>query len=299
MNAKTPSLFLVGLLLVACNAGAPRTTTSPTPTNPPSATPGLPTNPPSAVPPSANPPSANAPDATNPADLTAIDGRTFLSITVKDGDEERQLVPGTNIRISFNGNQVSAQAGCNTYGGTYHLEGDTLVVEGGAMTEMGCDGPRHAQDDWVFGLIGSQPTLALSGDDLVITSDETTIEMKDREVVEPDQALAGPTWRLTTIITGDAASSVPGDIVATMKLNVDGTVDINPGCNSGGGMYTVDTDTVDFNDLVLTRMACMGGGSQVEAAVMSVLEADGITFAIDAGSLTLTAGELGLQFTAE
>ena len=304
MNGKSSSLLLVGLLLVACNAGAPRPSSSPTSSAPPSATPGAPTNPPSTNPPSTNPPSTNPPSAnpptgSNPADPALIDGRTFLSIVVKDGDEVRPLVPNTVIRISFDGNQVSAQAGCNSFGGTFHLDGDTLVVEGGAMTEMGCDGPRHAQDDWVFGLITSRPTIALSGDDLVLTEGETTIEMKDREVVEPDQALAGPRWVLTSIITGDAVSSVPAEVIASIELHDDGTVDIQPGCNSGGGSYTVDGNILDFSDLVLTRMACMGAGGQVEATVMSVLDADNLTFAIDAGSLTLMAGDLGLGFTAQ
>ncbi|HUR16065.1 MAG TPA: hypothetical protein VMZ33_02160, partial [Candidatus Limnocylindrales bacterium] len=121
MNGKTPSLLLVGLLLAACSAGAARTTTGPGPSTPPSATPATPTNPPST-----NPPTAIAPIGSNPADPSGIDGRTFLSIGVKDGDQVRPLVPGTVIRISFNGNQISVQAGCNSFGGTYRLDGDTL-----------------------------------------------------------------------------------------------------------------------------------------------------------------------------
>lgn len=296
MNAK-PLLLLLGLLLVACNSGAPAATSTPQPSAPPSGTPGAPTTPPSSNP--TNPPSANPPAGTNPADLSAIDGRTFLSIVVKDGEEVRALVPGTVIRISFNGNQVSVQAGCNTFGGTYNLDGDTLVVEGGSMTEMGCDGPRHAQDQWVFDLMGSRPTLALRGDDLVITAGDTTIEMKDREVVEPDQALVGPTWVLTSIITGDAVSSIPEEIIATVTFKEDGSLDISPGCNSGGGTYTVDGETITFSEIFLTRMACMGAAGQVEASVLSVLDGAQITYAIDASSLTLMAGGLGLQFTAQ
>ncbi|HUR17012.1 MAG TPA: META domain-containing protein [Candidatus Limnocylindrales bacterium] len=294
MNGKTPSLLLVGLLLAACSAGVPRTTTGPAPSTPPSATPATPTNPPGT-----NPPTAIAPIGSNPADPSGIDGRTFLSIGIKDGDQVRPLVPGTVIRISFNGNQISVQAGCNSFGGTYRLDGDTLVVDGGAMTEMGCDGPRHAQDDWIFGLIGSSPTIALRGDDLVINAGQTTIEMKDREVVEPDQALVGPTWVLTSIITGQTVSSVPDNIVATIKFNDDGSLEVHPGCNSGGGSYTVDGDRITFDEVFLTEMACMGAGGQVEATVLSVLDGAQITFAIDAGSLTLMAGDLGLQFTAQ
>lgn len=295
---KTNALALLGLTLtlIACTSGAlgapsPGAPTPGTPT-PGTPTPGTPTGgtpAPGTPEPPTNPPTGNGP---------ALNGRTFLSITVTDGGVAKALVPGTVIRISFTDGQLGASAGCNSIGGSYTIDGNTLSFQGGSMTEMGCDPARHAQDDWLVTILGARPTIALNGNDLVLRSATTTITMLDREIADPDQPLVGPTWTLSSIITGEMVSSVPAGITATIKFNADGTVDIQPGCNSGGGTYAVDGDAITFGNLITTEMACMGGGSSVEEAVLTVLSAQQITFAIDAGSLTLMAGDIGLQFSA-
>ena len=299
MNATKllPALFALTALTIGCNAiGAPASPSPQAPT-PAAPTPAAPT--PAAPTPGAPSPTPPAdPPATGPADLS---GRDFLSVDVRVGGEPLTLVPNTRIRLSFQDGQLGASAGCNHFGATYRIDGDRLLVDGGSMTEMGCDGPRHAQDDWLFGFLGADPTFTLSGNDLVLTVDDadTTITLLDTEVAEPDQPLTDRTWNLTSIITGDAVSSVPADVIANILFKADGSLDVRPGCNTGGGTYAVEGDTITFGDIFLTRMACMGAPGQVEQWVLDVLSAEGgVTYAIDADSLTLTAGELGLQFTA-
>ena len=68
---------------------------------------------------------------------------------------------------------------------------------------------------------------------------------------------------------------MPGDAIATIVFNSDRSVDVRPGCNSGGGDYTVDGTTITFGDIFLTRMACMEPFMQVEQAVLDVLSAEG------------------------
>jgi heat shock protein HslJ len=166
------------------------------------------------------------------------------------------------------------------------------------MTEMACPEPRMAQDQWLVEFLESDPTLALDGDNLTLTSDDTTITLLDSEVAEPDLTLTGQTWTLTSLISGDAVSSVPMGVVATLAFGDDGGVDVNPGCNSGGGSYSVDADSISFGDIATTRMACHGSAMQVEEAVLEVLSRDGLTFSIDANVLTIMATDVGLQFTA-
>ncbi len=291
MNTKALSLLGLTLILIACSQGVPGAPSPAAPT-PGAPTPGTPT--PGTPPPATPVPPTNPPAGTGPA----LNGRTFLSITVTDGGVVKPLVPNTVIRISFTDGQLGASAGCNTMGGTYTIDGNTLIFHGGGMTEMGCDPARHAQDDWLFGILGARPTITLNGNDLVLTSGTTTITMLDREIVEPDQPLVGPTWTLSSIITGEAVSSIPTEVTATIEFHADGSVDIQPGCNSGGGSYTVDGDAITFTNLITTKMASMGPGGSVETAVLNVLDAQAITFAIDAGTLTLMAGDFGLQFTA-
>ena len=74
---------------------------------------------------------------------SSLNDRTFLSESI----EGWTLVPGSEVRISFRNGELSGHAGCNSLSGDYSLQGDTLVMRGFGMTEMGCDAPRHDQDD--------------------------------------------------------------------------------------------------------------------------------------------------------
>ena len=292
MNTKISTLLVVTLAIAGCSAGGSPT---PSPTRPPTQPPTTsPTSPPAATP---TTPPASSPSAP-PAANVSIDGRDFLSVNVTHDGQPRPLVAGTNIRLMFQDGSLTASAGCNIIGGSYAIQDGKLVFTGGSMTEMGCDNGRMAQDDWLITLLGSEPTITLQGDDLTLTSGETTIALLDSEVAEPDQPLTGRTWTLTSLVSGEAVSSVPAGVVATLVFGEDGSVDVAPGCNSGGGSYSVDGDTISFRDVFTTMMACQGPAMQVESAVLRVLATDGLTFTIDSNVLTITAPDVGLQFSA-
>lgn len=224
-----------------------------------------------------------------------LEGRTFLSTRVTDKGAVRPLVPGTSIRLTFKGDGgLAVNAGCNHMGGTYRIEGGILRFEGGAMTEMGCDQARHDQDDWIFGLFGSRPMIAVAGNDLTLTAGDVVIRLVDLEVADPDLPLVGPTWTVNSIVAGDAVSSIPDGIEATLQFRPDGRVDIQTGCNQGGGSYAVDGNRIRFAEIALTKMACDASRGQMEAAVLAVLAAEDLTYATEAGSLTLQAGPQGL-----
>jgi heat shock protein HslJ len=222
-----------------------------------------------------------------------LDGRTFVSTSVVEDGEDRPLVAGTEIRLSFTDGQIGAQAGCNIFGGPYRVEDGTLVVEGGAMTEMGCDEERSAQDEWLFALLGTRPRIELSQDELVLDADGTVIALLDREVAQPDLELVGPTWTVESIIVGDAVASVPAGATANITFADDGTVHVNTGCNGGGGNYTIDGDRLRFFEVITTLRGCDAAAVDVEAAMTEMLGA-GPTYAIDANTLTLMAGDRGL-----
>jgi heat shock protein HslJ len=233
------------------------------------------------------------------AATTAIGDREFLSVNVTDGGAPRPLVPDTRIRLNFSGTNLGASAGCNSIGGTYRIEGGRLVFEGGAMTEMGCDQARHAQDDWLTTFLASKPTARLNGNDLTLESGSVVVSLRDRTIVEPDANIVGPTWTLASIIQGDGVSSVPQGQSATLKFNADGSFEVFAGCNRGGGTWSAVAGGIDFSAIMLTKMACDGPSSAIESAVLGVLEADSNTAAIKSNILTLQAGANGLQFEAK
>jgi heat shock protein HslJ len=229
-----------------------------------------------------------------PAPGSGLDGTEWLSTAVTEDGADRPLVEGTQIRLSFTDGQLGASAGCNTMGGSYRIEDGRLVFEGGAMTEMGCDDERHAQDDWLFGFLGSQPSIAQEGDILTLRANDTVITLQDREVAEPDLPLTGTTWTVDSIISGDAASSVPGNAVATLVFTDDGRVEVATGCNNGSGTYEATDRMLRITGVETTEIGCAGAEGQLDEAVRAVLIAGEVQYAIDAGSLTLMAGDHGL-----
>ncbi len=226
-----------------------------------------------------------------------LGGRHFISTQITDGGDDFPLVPGTRIDLTFD-DGIGANAGCNHLFASYSLDGDRMIVDGMGSSEMGCEPPLMAQDQWLSAFLSSDPTYALDGDTLTLTSGDVVIVLVDREVAEPDQPLTNITWGLTSIIQGDGVSSLPVDVVSTLLFKDDGTVDVQTGCNSGGGTYTVDGDRIVFGPIALTRMACAGAAGVTETAVVAVLGAEEITFVIDGSSLTLMAGANGLQYSA-
>lgn len=230
-----------------------------------------------------------------------VDGRTFLSTQASEDGVPRDLVEGSRISITFEGGQLSAQAGCNTMLGGYEVDGNTLVVDGLAMTEMGCPEDLMAQDAWLAALLESGPALAVDGDTLILTGGSTVLTLQDREVADPDRPLTGTVWRVDSLISGDAVSTVPGEAEATLTFAEDGTVEVRGGCNQGSGEYTLEDDggTVDVGPVAMTLMACEGERGELEDHVLTVLNAGELTVQIVADRLTLSAGEVGLGLTAE
>jgi heat shock protein HslJ len=228
----------------------------------------------------------------------SLEGREFLSTSVTEDGQERPLVDETRIRLRFEDGQIGASAGCNTMGGSYRLEDRRLIFEGGAMTEMGCDQARHEQDDWLFGFLGSQPAVALDGPMLTLTADSTIITLQDREVADPDRDLVGTTWEVDTVFSDGAASSTPAEAAARLSFNPDGTLDLESGCNSGSGRYEIEGARIRISDLVMTDMACVGGGGALEAVVLDVLRGGELRWEIEAATLRIGSAEMGLGLTA-
>ncbi len=270
-NLKIGGALAAGLLVAACNAGA-APTASPDPTASPSAAP------------------AAGPNG------------TYVSTGVTDDGADMPLVPNSNVTLSFQDGQLSANAGCNTMNGSYSVESDQLLVSTLASTQMACEEPLKSQDEWLATFLDSDPTFALSGDVLTLTSGATVMTLNASS--GSDQALTGTTWLLNSVISGGpdgAAVSIPEGVEATLVFNDDGSVDVSPGCNTGSGTYTVAGEVITFGPIALTRMACAGPAGEVENDVLIILGTETVQYTIDdAGALTLRDSDgNGLIFTAQ
>ena len=225
------------------------------------------------------------------ADTGGLEGRTFLATDAFG----RQLVPGSMVRLAFADGQIGASGGCNSMGGPYAIDGDRLVVQQLAMTEMACEPRLMDQDAWLANLLDGA-AIRLDGDTLTLSKDGVALTLVDREVADPDRPLLGTRWVLDGLITGDAVSSVPVGVVAALTF-ANGRVKVEAGCNRGGGAVTVAARTLAFGPIALTKMACEGGAMEVERLVSEVLSGD-VRYTIEAGNLTLDAGAAGLMLRA-
>jgi heat shock protein HslJ len=224
-------------------------------------------------------------------------GRTFVSRSVTVGGAERPLVPNTQVTLTIDDGNLGFTAGCNSFGGPLAFDGVRLVVADMGGTEIGCDAGRQAQDEWLTGFFGEDPTWSLDGSTLTLTSGDIAIVFDDREVADPDQALVGTVWQVDSIISGDAASSVPAGASATVVFT-DTTVSADTGCNGVGGDIAIDGDTITITQGPSTLIACPGPVGDLEDAVRTVLSGP-VTFEIEAGTLHLrAAGGAGLDLKA-
>ncbi|MFL6288276.1 MAG: META domain-containing protein [Actinomycetes bacterium] len=236
-------------------------------------------------------------DSNDPDDSTGgsgsaalnVDGRTFVGNTVTVNDKPYRLVPGSNLRISFEDGRIGASAGCNSMSGSATWSDGNLLVEGDALasTEMGCDPALMDQDAWFSEVLTSEPTLTQDGGTLTLASEKAVIQLVDEKAALPDQPLAGPLWQLESITSGDAVSSVPQGVAAGVMFTTEGAVRATLGCNIGHGTYTVEGSTLNLGPLGSTQKTCEPPASDVESAMLSVLRGD-VTFGVDGDRLTLT-----------
>ena len=226
-----------------------------------------------------------------------LTGRTFLSESITEAGQDRELVAGTRISLDFTTDgQVSANAGCNHLFGEVTITSERLEVGPMGGTEMGCDPQRHAQDEWLMGFLQSSPTWLLDGDRLTLTAGETEIVLLDREVADPDRPLQGTRWLVDTIISGDAASSMwAGTEGSAWFVVVGERFTASSGCRYFEGNVEVGEDTLRFGEVVQTDPMCGEEYREVDDAMQAIFGGE-VEYSIEAGRLTFTqsGGEVGL-----
>ena len=242
---------------------------------------------------------------------SSIDG-DYLAIEVTEGGQAKALVEGTTISLRLHDGALTANAGCNTIGGDYTVDGDVLRARALSTTEMGCDPPRHAQDEWLAALLSSGPTVEPGDQGFVLRTDSVTLTFVDREVADPDRELVGTTWVVDGYLDGagpdGTASSAMGD-QALVRFEENGFMTGHDGCNgfgyagqmgadpTDGLRYEVDGDRITFSGSAAhTEMACPDVDTDRIWAVLSGT----VTWTVDGPGLTLVAADdRGVTFRAQ
>jgi heat shock protein HslJ len=104
---------------------------------------------------------------------------------------------------------------------------------------------------------------------------------------------------LTTLLDGATATSVVSGTAVTLRLE-QGKANGSAGCNTYGGPYTRQANTLTFGAVAATKMSCQGlaGLMEQEGQYLELLQRV-TSFELDGGQLTQRADDgSGLVFRA-
>jgi heat shock protein HslJ len=195
---------------------------------------------------------------------------------------------GSEATARFQQEQVSGNASCNSYFGTYRLQGDKLTVDLGGMTEMYC-APEElmAQERDFMAALDSAASYLIAENKLQI-EDIGGKELLVFSALEP-APLVGTQWQLTGYNDGKGGfvSLVAGSEI-TALFEPDGRMGGSAGCNSYATSYEVAGDRISFSPVAVTMMMCPDPAvMDQEGAYLAALESV-VAFSIEGRQLSLT-----------
>jgi heat shock protein HslJ len=211
------------------------------------------------------------------------------------------LPAGIRLTLDFDDSGgAGGTAGCNSYFGTVAFPAGGIAITGIGSTEMACDTEVMEREARFLAALGKATTFALEDGRLSLTAGGGSVSIDLASFVpEADRPLAGTTWRLTTLIDGDAASSIINGTEPTLVVDdLAGRIGGSAGCNQFGGPATFQDGTVEIGDLVSTQMACDPAVMDQETFIYEVLGA-AATWEIEGTTLRIAAADgRALEFTA-
>ncbi|MFF5974839.1 META domain-containing protein [Streptomyces sp. NPDC012769] len=218
---------------------------------------------------------------------------TIAAVTV---DGTRSVAPpGARLEIEKNG-RARGNTGCNNFGAAVAVNGDTLTVSTHEVTMIGCPADRDRFERALLRAFTGRLTGKLQEEGLTLASSDgrNTLEL----VTETGASLAGPTWTVDALLTGDTSASLPAGSEGKAKLafGKDGRLSGSLGCNRVSAPAKITEKTITLGAIAATRMICTGPQMELETKLYEALDGP-LTYRVDHRTLTVTDAD-GQGFTA-
>lgn len=236
------------------------------------------------------------------SDADALAGSEWVAAAIDDGSPV--VIPASDAAaptLIFDAVAASIRGstGCNIFEGTVIVGAGNLAVGPLAVTERACvDQALMARESVYLRILSSAVVFTLADDVLTLSGEHGSASfVRPEEVV--DVSLDDTVWTLTTLISGDAATSVLATTTPTMTIDTtSSSIRGTTGCNDFFGTALVNAPSIAISELSWTEVACEEGVMRQEAAILAVLHsADRLE--IEGDRLTLSGpGGLALVYRA-
>ncbi len=191
--------------------------------------------------------------------------------------------------------QVAGTAGCNTYSGSYEVDGDTIMFGLMGTTLMACPQPVMEQETSYLAVLERTQTFAATDGTLTLYG---TGGQELAVFAAESQDLAGTAWSVISYNTGtQAVRSVVIDTVITAAFDEEGQIAGNASCNEYSGPYVTEDGLITIGPLASTQAFCEGLAEQ-ESQYLAALES-ATTYEVRAGRLEMrsASGALAVSMT--
>ena len=236
--------------------------------------------------------SATSPGSATPTD-ESLDGEwTLAKGTDATGTFDLKDAIAT---ITLTGGNPGGRTPCNAFGATVSGGVGKIDITPTFQTEAACADPELMElEPRYLDALDAVTEASVTSSGLTLTGPRVSLLFTLAPEV-PTSKLTGTDWRLESVVTMDAVTSVLGD--GLLKLRNDGTLIGNAGCTDFKGTWKVDAGIVSVADLEFAATDCPADYVPQEEAVKAVFAAP-FSAQVTGDQLTLTSedGDHGLVF---
>lgn len=167
-----------------------------------------------------------------------------------------EIAADTVITLEFpTAQDVTGYGGCNGYSGTYQADDEHIRFAEVIATLMACeDSVVMEQELLFFDLLPLMTQHEVGDGQLTLTSEDGLQQMQF--VPSGAYALRRTRWQLTSFTSGGETMTPLEGTPITLEFSTQTDTGGSGGCNSFGGTYAVEDDTITFGNLFSTMMAC-------------------------------------------
>jgi heat shock protein HslJ len=211
---------------------------------------------------------------------------TVDSLTV-DGKSE-QAPDNAYVKIAEDG-KVNGNYGCNGFGTTATVEGDSVKFGTARSTDMACTGvSMKFEEAFRRALSDGRLKAETSDGKLTLTSDSgAKVVLSEEKPAE----LYGTTWKVTSLVNDGTAVSLSSDSKDKAWFTLDekkGTIAGSLGCNRVSADATVRDGKLTLGTPGTTRRMCDGSLMDTEKSLLKLFKST-VDYEIDHRTITLTS----------